>query len=143
MSRSLMRKLYAAILVVLTAPALAQIFPSRPVSLVVPAAAGGTVDILSRAIAPALAEGLGQQVIVENRPGAGTNIGMEAVIKAPPDGYMLLVGGVPVATNKVLYSKLSFDPAADLAPITMLVTSSNVLVVNPSLPVNSVKELAE
>jgi tripartite-type tricarboxylate transporter receptor subunit TctC len=138
-----MNRLYAAVLFLLTAPVFAQGFPSKPVSLVVPAAAGGTVDILSRAIAPALAEALGQQVIVENRPGSGTNIGMEAVIKAPADGHMLLVGGVPVATNNVLYSKLSFNPATDLAPITLLVTSGNVLVVNPSLPVNSVKELAE
>ena len=121
--------------------AFGQTFPSKPVQLVVPAAAGGTVDILSRAIAPALAERLGQPVLVENRPGAGTNIGMEAVARSSPDGHMLLVGGVPVATNKVLYSKLAFDPTSDLAPVTLLVTSSNVLVVNPSLPVHSVKEL--
>jgi tripartite-type tricarboxylate transporter receptor subunit TctC len=120
-----------------------QTYPSKPVHLIVPAAAGGTVDILSRAIAPALAERLGQPVIVENRPGAGTNVGMEAVVKSAPDGHMLVVGGVPVATNKVLYSKLSFDPTTDLAPITLLVTSSNVLVVNPSLPVHSVRELIE
>jgi tripartite-type tricarboxylate transporter receptor subunit TctC len=126
----------------IAAPAFGQGFPSRPVQLVVPAATGGTVDILSRVIAPALAEGLGQQVIVENRPGSGTNIGMEAVLKAPADGHMLLVGGVPVATNRVLYSKLTFDPAVDFAPITLLVTSSNVLVVNPALPVNTVQELA-
>jgi tripartite-type tricarboxylate transporter receptor subunit TctC len=121
--------------------AFGQTFPSKPVQLVVPAAAGGTVDILSRAIAPALAERLGQPVLVENRPGAGTNIGMEAVARSSPDGHMLLVGGVPVATNKVLYSKLAFDPTSDLAPVTLLVTSSNVLVVNPALPVHSVKEL--
>ena len=129
--------------VLIAAPAFGQGFPSRPVQLVVPAAAGGTVDILSRDIAPALSEALGQPVLVENRPGAGTNLGMEAVVRSAPDGHMLLVGGVPVATNKVLYSKLSFDPAVDLAPITLLVTASNVLVVNPSLPVNSVAELIE
>lgn len=134
-------RLLVLALATLAIPAFGQTFPSKPVQLIVPAAAGGTVDILSRAIAPALAERLGQPVVVENRPGAGTNIGMEAVARSSPDGHMLLVGGVPVATNKVLYSKLTFDPAADLAPVTLLVTSSNVLVVNPSLPVHSVKEL--
>jgi len=116
-------------------------YPTKPIRLVVPAAAGGTVDILSRAISGALAEGLGQSVLVENRPGAGTNVGMEAVIRSMPDGHTVLVGGVPVATNKVLYSKLSFDPVTDLVPVTLLVTSSNVLVDNPSLPVHSVGEL--
>lgn len=116
-------------------------FPTKPVRLVVPAAAGGTVDILSRALSAALAEGLGQPVLVENRPGAGTNVGMESVIRSAPDGHTVLVGGVPVATNKVLYSKLAFDPATDLVPVILLVTASNVLVVNPSLPVHSVSEL--
>lgn len=111
--------------------------------MVVPAAAGGTVDILARVLAPKLSAGLGQPVIVENRPGAGTNIGMEAVAKSAPDGHTALVGGVPVATNKVLYRKLDFDPVADLAPVSRLVTSANVLVVNPSLPVHSVRELIE
>ncbi len=123
--------------------ALAQDYPSRPVHLVVPAAAGGTVDILARAISAKLAEGLGQPVVVENRPGAGTNIGMEAVVRSAPDGHTAVIGGVPVATNSTLYSKLSFDPARDLAPVSLLVRSGNVLVVNPSLPVRSVKELIE
>lgn len=121
----------------------AQSFPSRTIHMVVPAAAGGTVDILARVLAPKLSAGLGQPVIVENRPGAGTNIGMEAVAKSAPDGHTALVGGVPVATNKVLYRKLDFDPVADLAPVSRLVTSANVLVVNPSLPVHSVRELIE
>lgn len=121
----------------------AQPFPSRTIHMVVPAAAGGTVDILARVLAPKLSAGLGQPVIVENRPGAGTNIGMEAVAKSAPDGHTALVGGVPVATNKVLYRKLDFDPVADLAPVSRLVTSANVLVVNPSLPVHSVRELIE
>jgi tripartite-type tricarboxylate transporter receptor subunit TctC len=134
-----------AFLLLLLAAGLAQAqgFPSKPVQLVVPAAAGGTVDILSRALSARLADGLGQPVIVENRPGAGTNVGMEAVVRSAPDGHMILVGGVPVATNRILYSKLAFDPSTDLTPVTLLVTSSNVLVVNPSLPVNSVKELIE
>jgi tripartite-type tricarboxylate transporter receptor subunit TctC len=116
-------------------------FPSKPVRLIVPAAAGGTVDILARAVAGPLSEGLGQPVVVENRPGAGTNIGMEAVVRSDPDGHTILVGGVPVAINRVMYPKLGFDPSSDLAPVTLLVTSGNVLVVHPSLPVHSVKEL--
>ncbi len=82
-------------------------------------------------------------MVVENRPGAGTNVGMEAVARSAPDGHTVLVGGVPVATNKVLYSKLSFDPGVDLVPVMLLVSSANVLVVHPSLPVGSVKELIE
>jgi tripartite-type tricarboxylate transporter receptor subunit TctC len=122
---------------------LAQDYPSRAVHLIVPAAAGGTVDILARAISAKLAEGLGQPVVVENRPGAGTNIGMEAVVRSAADGHTAVIGGVPVATNRTLYSKLSFDPAKDLAPVSLLVRSGNVLVVNPSLPVRSVKELID
>ena len=137
-----MRRLFLLLLLA-TGVAQAQSWPSKPVQLVVPAAAGGTVDILSRALSARLADGLGQPVIVENRPGAGTNVGMEAVVRAAPDGHTLLVGGVPVATNKVLYSKLAFDPTTDLVPVTLLVTSSNVLVVNPALPVGSVKELID
>jgi tripartite-type tricarboxylate transporter receptor subunit TctC len=136
-----MPKLFAACLVLFSTLACAQGFPSKPLRLVVPAAAGGTVDILSRAISTPLSEALGQPVLVENRPGAGTNIGMEAVVRSEPDGHTILVGGVPVATNRVMYPKLGFDPASDLAPVTLLVTSGNVLVVHPSLPVHSVKEL--
>jgi len=136
-----MRKLIAAALVLFSALAFADGFPSKPLRLVVPAAAGGTVDILARTLSTPLSEGLGQPVLVENRPGAGTNIGMEAVVRSDPDGHTILVGGVPVATNRVMYPKLAFDPATDLAPVVLLVTSGNVLVVNPSLPVHSVKEL--
>jgi len=136
-----MPKLIAAALVLFSTWAGAEGFPSKPLRLVVPAAAGGTVDILARAISAPLSEGLGQPVLVENRPGAGTNIGMEAVVRSDADGHTILVGGVPVATNRVMYPKLPFDPASDLAPVTLLVTSGNVLVVHPSLPVHSVKEL--
>ena len=132
-----------AILLLGTTGVLAQAFPARPVHLIVPAAAGGTVDILARMLAPRLASGLGEAVVVENRPGAGTNIGMEAVARAAPDAHTVLVGGVPVAINKILYRRLSFDPLADLAPVSRLVTSANVLVVNPSLPVHSVRELID
>jgi tripartite-type tricarboxylate transporter receptor subunit TctC len=137
-----MKKIFL-VLALATGAAHGQPYPSRSLHLVVPAAAGGTVDILARTVSARLAEGLAQPVVVENRPGAGTNVGMEAVARSAPDGHTVLVGGVPVATNKVLYSKLSFDPGADLLPVMLLVTSANVLVVNPSLPVHSVKELIE
>jgi tripartite-type tricarboxylate transporter receptor subunit TctC len=136
-----MRRFVVFVLAFICLSAFGADFPSKPVRLVVPAAAGGTVDILARAVATPLSEGLGQPVVVENRPGAGTNIGMEAVVRSDPDGHTILVGGVPVATNRVMYPKLSFDPANDLAPVTLLVTAGNVLVVHPSLPVHSVKEL--
>jgi tripartite-type tricarboxylate transporter receptor subunit TctC len=136
-----MRKLIVAALVLFSTPAFAEGFPSKPLHVVVPAAAGGTVDILARTLSTPLAEALGEPVLVENRPGAGTNIGMEAVVRSDPDGHTILVGGVPVATNRVMYPRLGFDPATDLAPVVLLVTSGNVLVVNPSLPVHSVKEL--
>jgi tripartite-type tricarboxylate transporter receptor subunit TctC len=121
----------------------AQAYPNKPVRIIVSAAAGGTSDILARALSVRLAEGLGQPVVVENRAGAGTNIGMEAVARAAPDGYTLLLGAVTLATNPSLYAKLSFDPAKDFAPVSLVVTSGNVLVVNPDLPVKSVKELIE
>jgi tripartite-type tricarboxylate transporter receptor subunit TctC len=136
-----MLKLLAATLALFSTLAFGQAFPSKPVRLIVPAAAGGTVDILARALSSPLSEGLAQPVLVENRPGSGTNIGMEAVVRSDPDGHTILVGGVPVAINRVMYPKLAFDPATDLAPVTLLVTAGNVLVVNPSLPVHSVKEL--
>ena len=135
-------KLLTALLLTIAAPlAAAQTYPSRPVHLIVPAAAGGTIDILARALSSKLSDGLGQPVVVENRPGAGTNIGMEAAVRAPADGHTAVIGGTPVAINRTLYSKMTFDPGKDLAPVSLLVMSGNVLVVNPSLPVKSVSEL--
>jgi len=135
--------LSAALFGVAAQQAQAQAYPNRAVRLVVPAAAGGTIDILARMLSVRLAEGLGQPVVVENRPGGGTNIGMEAVARAAPDGYTFLLGGVTIATNPSLYAKLSFDPGKDLVPVSHLVSSGNVLVVNPELPVKSVKELID
>jgi len=135
--------LLAGVAIFFAASAQAQTYPNRPLRIIVPAAAGGTIDILARALSVRLAEGLGQPVVVENRAGAGTNIGMEAVARSAPDGYTLLLGGVTIATNPSLYSKLPFDPAKDLAPVSLLVAAGNVLVVNPELPVKTVKELIE
>ena len=119
----------------------AQGFPSKPIKMVVPFPAGGTVDFFARVISTKLSESLGQPVLVENRAGAGGNIAVEAVVKSPADGYTLLMGSEIVAINTSLYSRLSYDPIKDLAPITLVGTVPNILIVNPALPANSVKEL--
>lgn len=116
-------------------------YPSKPIRLVVPFAAGGTTDILGRAAAAELTKA-GMQTIVENRPGAGGNIGAEMVAKAAPDGYTLLMGTVGThGINQALYGRLPFDPVKDFAPVTLLAVVPNVLVVNPNLPVNGVRDL--
>ncbi len=116
-------------------------FPNRPIRIIVPAAPGGTVDILSRAVSQKLSEGLGQSVLVENKPGASTNLGNDFVARAPADGYTLLMSGITLSTNGHLYTKLTYDPQKDFAPITLIATSGNVLVVNPALGVSNVRKL--
>src|SRR5688572_7693314 len=116
-------------------------YPSRAVRFIVPSAPGGGTDITARAVAPKVSEYLGQQVVVENRPGAGTMIGGEAVARAAPDGYTLLVGISTLAINPAVYVKVPYDALRDFAPITQLVTTSNMLVAHPSLPAGTVKEL--
>ena len=120
---------------------LAQDYPSRPVRVIVPFSAGGAVDGPMRVIAQELSKRLNQQVIVENRPGAGATIGSEAVAKAAPDGYTLLLASQTNAISASLYSKLNFDPIEDFAPISLLGREPGVLVVHPSLPVKTVAEL--
>ena len=119
----------------------AQPFPTKPIKIVVPFPAGGTVDFFARVISTKLSEALGQSVLVENRAGAGGNIAAEAVAKAAPDGYTLLMGSEIIAINTSLYSKIGYDPVKDLAPITLVGTVPNILIVHPSLPVNSVNDL--
>ena len=123
------------------AGAMAQSYPAKPIRLVVGFAPGGGVDINARLLAPKLSEYLGQQVVVENRPGAGTNIANELVAKAPPDGYTLLINTAAVAINMSLYRNLPFDTLRDFAAVSMFSESPNVLVVHASVPVKSVKEL--
>ncbi len=118
-----------------------QAYPVKPIRLINGFPAGGGTDILVRLFVPKIVEALGQQVIIENRTGAGTNIAMEYVVKAAPDGYTLLVNSSPVAINMSLYKNLSFDTTRDLAAISLFAASTNVLVVHPSLPARSVKEL--
>lgn len=123
--------------------ALAQSYPSRPVRLVVGFTPGGGVDINARLLAPKLAEYLGQQVFVDNKPGAGTNIANEFVAKSAPDGLTLLVNTAALAINMSLYKSLPFDALRDFAPVSVFSESPNVLVVNAKLPAANVKELIE
>ena len=121
-------------------PLSAQEYPARPVRILVGFAPGGGTDIIARAVAPKLAAALGQQVVVENRPGAGSNIASEIVAKAPPDGYTLLMGTIAaLAINPSLYGNLPFDPARDFAPVSQVGAMNNILVVHPVLPVTTVK----
>ncbi|OAS90249.1 LacI family transcriptional regulator [Achromobacter xylosoxidans] len=119
-------------------------YPDRPVKLIVPFPAGGATDLMARSLAQGLGEKLGQTVVVENRGGAGGTIGAEAVASAAPDGYTLLYSTMGVLTiNPSLYPKLRYDPQRSFAPVSMTNLTSNLLVVNPDLKVNSVAELAE
>ena len=120
---------------------MAQGYPSRPIRFLVGFPPGGTSDILARTIGQKLAEAVGQQVVIENRPGAGGNLGAEAAAKSAPDGYTLFMGTTSQAISASLYSKLNYDLVRDLAPITQAVNYTNLLVVHPSLPVKSVQEL--
>jgi len=121
-------------------PASALDYPTRPVRVIVPFAPAGAVDIVARLIGPWLSERLGQQFIVENRPGAGGNIGTEVVVNAPPDGYTLLLVGGYNAINATLYDKLNFNFTRDIAPVASIVRVPLVLVVNPSFPARTVPD---
>ncbi|HVN34232.1 MAG TPA: tripartite tricarboxylate transporter substrate binding protein [Casimicrobiaceae bacterium] len=116
-------------------------YPAKPVKLVIPFPPGGPLDVVGRAIAQKLTDAWGQSVVVDNRPGAGGNIGADLVAKSPPDGYTILMGALSThAVNPSLYAKMPYDAIADFAPITLVAVTPNVLVVNASLPVNSAKE---
>jgi tripartite-type tricarboxylate transporter receptor subunit TctC len=120
----------------------AQTFPVRPVRMVVPFGAGSNSDLLARTVAVRMSEHWGQQVVVDNRPGAGGNIGTDLVAKAAPDGYTIVLGAASVlAINQSLYSQMPYDSNTAFAPITNMVKTTNVLVVTPSLPVKTVPEL--
>jgi tripartite-type tricarboxylate transporter receptor subunit TctC len=130
----------AATLPAVSRIASAQAYPSRPVRLIAPVAAGGTTDILARLIGQWLSERLGQPFVIENRPGAGNNVGTEAVVRAPADGYTLLLCGTPNATNATIYDKLNFNFIRDIAPVAGVIRGTYVMVVNPSVPAKSVPE---
>ncbi len=124
-----------------TLPVTAQIYPSKPIRVVVPYPAGGPVDITARAVGPKLSEALGQPVVIDNRGGAGGIVGSELVAKSLPDGYTLLLCTTANAINASLIPKLPYDMQKDFAPVTLVAIITSILVVHPSLPVHSVKEL--
>lgn len=129
-------------LLAISCAATAQAYPSKPIRLIVAFPAGGGSDVMGRVLTQRLAERVGQPFIVDNRPGAGGSIGTEAAVKAPADGYTLqLASTSEVSINRSLYTKLSYDPLKDLAPIGMVATTPMVLIVHPSMPVKNVKEL--
>ena len=117
-------------------------FPERPVTLIVPFPAGGSTDLVARVVAEKMSANLGQQIVVDNRGGAGGNVGSAAAAKAEADGYTILMGTVAThALNPALYKKMPYDPVKDFAPVSLLVVVPNVLVVNPDFPAHSVAEL--
>jgi tripartite-type tricarboxylate transporter receptor subunit TctC len=141
-TRRAMLSLLAA-LALPAAPALAQTYPSQPIKIVVPYPPGGFNDTLGRIVATHLQETWGQPAVVENRPGGGTLIGSDSVAKAAPDGHTLLIVAFPFGANPGIYAKLPYDTVKDFTPIMLAGQTSNLLVVNPALPVNSVKELVD
>ena len=142
MRRGIGARFACAALIATTANAASgQAYPAKPVRLIVPSSAGGGTDIVARIISPDLSKRLGQQVVVENRAGAGTMIGIEVAARSAPDGYTLLMGLSTLAINSALYKKVPYDPVRDFAPITQAVSSASIIVVHPSVPVKSVKDL--
>ncbi len=125
------------------ASASAQDYPAKPIRLVDPYVPGGSTSVVSRAISQKFQEMTKQPLVIDNRPGAGSNIGSDIVAKSPPDGYTLLLGTSSLAINPALYRSMSFHPVNDLAPIAMLIRTPNVLAVHPSLPVRTVSELID
>src|SRR6266513_345031 len=130
-----------AIALILTNSALAQSFPSKPIRVVVPFPPGGGTDIVARTVTPKMAEILGQPFIIENRSGAGGNIGTEAAAKSPADGYTLLVASASTAINTTLIPNLPWDLSRDFAPVVLMVVNNHLLAAHPSLPANNVQEL--
>src|SRR5437660_1203037 len=134
----------AAMLAVALPAAHADTYPSKPIKLIVPFPAGGTTDVLARVVGQELTKSWGQQVIIDNRPGAGGNIGADAVAKSAPDGYTLVMGTVGThGINVSLYKNMPYDAVKDFTPITQVASVPNLLTVNPQVPVKSVKELID
>jgi tripartite-type tricarboxylate transporter receptor subunit TctC len=123
--------------------AFAQTYPDRPVKMIVPFAPAGPTDVIARVVADKLSASLGKQFVVENRPGAGGNIGTAAVAQSPADGYTLLVASTGLVVNPSLFAKVPYDPVKDFAPISIVAVSPNVMTVHPSVPAKTVKELVD
>jgi tripartite-type tricarboxylate transporter receptor subunit TctC len=137
------RRLFVLAVTCLTFAAQAQDYPNRPVRIVVPFPAGGTTDIITRALAQKLAEEWKQPVVVDNRPGGGANIGAEHAVRSAPDGYTLLMASTAHSINATLYPKMTYDPLKDFTPITLVAETAQVLVVHPSVPANTTRELIQ
>jgi len=133
--------LLAGLAAIAALPVLADSFPSKPITIIVPFPPGGTTDVLARTVGQKLTEALGQPVIVDNKPGAGATIGAALVAKAQPDGYTLLMGAVHHTIATSIYSSLPYDFQKDLAPVTVVALVPNVLAINPSIPARNVREL--
>jgi len=144
MNRPKLLRLFAgalAAVLALAGPASAQDYPTRPIRLMVPFTPGGGTDLLARIVAQKMSEGLGQPIVVDNRPGANTLIATEALVRAAPDGYTLLMQTNNLAANPTLYrGKISFDTVKDIAPVSLVAGNPHVLVVNPSVPATNLKE---
>jgi tripartite-type tricarboxylate transporter receptor subunit TctC len=133
----------AAATATITTTAQAQTYPTKPIRWVAPFAPGGTTDIVARAVAQKLSANLGQQVVIENRPGAGGNIAADLVVRSPADGYTLLTAFPGLAINPSLYSKMTYDPQKDLMPVTQLTYAPLAMVVSPSVPMKTVQEVLQ
>src|SRR5687767_14521001 len=131
----------AALVASIAAEAQAQSYPAKPVRLIIPFSAGGAADVPGRILADRLTPVLGQQVVIENRPGAGSTIGAEAAARAAPDGYTLFMISNTHFVSAGLYRKLAYDSLNDFTPVTQVTSAPNVLIVHPSLPAKNVKEL--
>ena len=126
------------------APAIAQDYPSKPIRIIVPFGPGGTTDILARVVGERLGERWGQQVVIDNRPGAGGNIAVELAARAAPDGYTLFLGSMGTqSVNVSIYPKLAFDPVRDFAPVSLVANSANLLLIHPSIPATNVRQLIQ
>ncbi len=137
-----MRTRWIPLLLLLTAGAVyAQPYPAKPIRMIVPVPPGGIIDVVGRLLAQKMTEQVGQNVIVDNRPGGLTNVGSEFVARSPGDGYTLLLQSLPMVVNPVVLSKMSYDHEKDLAPVTLVVTSPYLIVVHPSVPAKSIREL--
>ena len=142
MIKRLRRNLGPALLVanaVAAVPAIAQDFPNRPVRMIVPYGPGGITDITARIIGPGMADDLGQQMVIENRPGGAAIPGLDLVAKARPDGYTIVAATAALAAQPILFRKLPYQADRDFAPISLIVLAPTVLVVHPSVPARSVK----
>lgn len=137
----MLKPLLAAAALIVSLGTAAQSYPTKPIRYIIPFPPGGGQDLVGRALAPRLAESMGQQVLIDNRPGGGTILGAELAARSAPDGYTLFMGSnTSLTINPNLHAKLPYDPIKDFAPITRIAIAANMLVVHPSLPVRSVKE---